>query len=61
MFITTSRFTNDAREYTDRVNARVSLIDGQYLARLMVRHSVGVQDQETYAIKRLDEDFFAGQ
>ena len=27
-------------------------------AQLMVTHNIGVQDRETYVIKRVDEDFF---
>ncbi len=58
IFITTSRFTADAISYADRVPARVVLIDGRMLADLMVKYNIGVQDQETYVIKRIDEDFF---
>lgn len=58
IFITTSRFTADAATYAQRVPARVVLIDGRMLAQLMVKHNIGVQDQETYVIKRIDEDFF---
>lgn len=58
IFITTSRFTPDAVTYADRVAARVVLIDGQALGSLMVRHNIGVQDQQIYVIKRVDEDFF---
>jgi restriction system protein len=58
IFITTSRFTPDAISYVDRVQARVVLIDGLALSDLMVRHNIGVQDQQTYVIKRVDEDFF---
>jgi restriction system protein len=58
VFITTSRFTPEAIAYADRVAARVVLIDGQTLSGLMVRHNIGVQDQQTYVIKRIDEDFF---
>jgi restriction system protein len=58
IFITTSRFTPDAITYADRVAARVILIDGAALSALMVRHNIGVQDQQTYVIKRVDEDFF---
>jgi restriction system protein len=58
IFITTSRFTSDAITYADRVAARVVLIDGAALSVLMVRHNIGVQDQQTYVIKRVDEDFF---
>lgn len=58
IFITTSRFTPEAVAYADRVAARVVLIDGQTLSGLMVQHNIGVQDQHTYVIKRIDEDFF---
>jgi restriction system protein len=59
IFITTSRFTPEAIGYTERVSARVVLIDGAELNALMVRHNIGVQDQQTYVIKRVDEGFFA--
>ncbi len=58
VFITTSRFTPDAIAYADRVAARVVLIDGQTLSGLMVSHNIGVQDQQVFVIKRVDEDFF---
>jgi restriction system protein len=58
IFITTSRFTPEAATYADRVAARVVLIDGAALSALMVRHNIGVQDQQAYVIKRVDEDFF---
>lgn len=59
VFITTSRFTADAQDYAERVNARIILIDGDYLAQLMIRHNVGVQDEQTFTLKRMDEDFFS--
>jgi restriction system protein len=58
IFIATSRFTADARDYAERVPARLVLIDGAYLAELMVLHNVGVQAEETFTLKRVDEDFF---
>jgi restriction system protein len=58
VFIATSRFTAEAREYAERVPARLVLIDGARLTELMVLHNVGVQDEETFTIKRVDEDFF---
>ena len=57
-FIATSRFTPEAVTYADRVAARVILLDGLALSGLMVRYNIGVQDQQTYVIKRVDEDFF---
>jgi restriction system protein len=59
VFITTSRFTADAQEYADRVNARIILIDGEALARLMISYNVGVQDEQAFTLKRIDEDFFS--
>lgn len=35
VFITTSRFTDDAKEYITRISRRIVLIDGQTLAHLM--------------------------
>jgi restriction system protein len=58
IFVTTSRFTNDAEDYAERVAARLVLINGDLLANLMVKYNIGVQDRETYVIKRIDEDFF---
>jgi len=58
VFITTSRFTQDARTYADRVNARLVLIDGQQLARLMIEYDCGVVTQESFTLKQLDENFF---
>ncbi len=38
---------------------RVVLIDGQHLARLLIRHRVGVRERERHAICTIDEDWFA--
>lgn len=56
IFITTSRFMPEAVTYADRVAARVILLDGLALSGLMVRYNIGVQDQQTYVIKRVDEN-----
>lgn len=58
IFITTSRFSTDARDYAERVNARVILIDGPELARLMIEHGCGVVTEATYTLKQIDENFF---
>jgi restriction system protein len=34
------------------------LIDGSELARLMIRHDVGVRTRETYKLKKVGEDYF---
>ncbi len=58
VFITTSRFTSGAREEADRINARIELIDGARLAELLVQYGIGVQEEQTVTLYRLDEDFF---
>ena len=58
LFVTTSSFTASARDTADRLGARIVLIDGIQLARLMIRHDVACRVEETIQIKRLDEEFF---
>jgi restriction system protein len=58
IFITTSRFTNDAREYARRIDTKVVLIDGDRLTDLMIDHNVGVSPLTTYEVKRFDSDYF---
>lgn len=58
VFITTSRFSSDARDYADRVNARLVLIDGPELANLMIEHDCGVVTEESFVLKQVDENFF---
>ncbi|HEX7806746.1 MAG TPA: restriction endonuclease [Cellulomonas sp.] len=58
VFITTSTYSREAVEYTRFLRERIVLIDGRELARLMVLNNVGVQDQSTFVLKRMDEDYF---
>jgi restriction system protein len=58
IFITTSRFTSQALDYAERVNARLVLIDGPELAALMIEHDCGVIVEESFVLKRVDENFF---
>lgn len=58
VFITTSRFSSEARDYAERVNARLILIDGPELAALMIEHDCGVVVEESFVLKQVDENFF---
>ncbi len=58
VFITTSSFTNEAREYVSLIESKIVLIDGAYLAKLMVEYHVGVSTVGQYAVKKLDYDYF---
>ncbi len=58
VFVTTSGFTDAAREYVSRSPKRIVLIDGRDLARRMVQQGGGVRLKERYEVKRIDEDYF---
>jgi restriction system protein len=38
--------------------SRIVLIDGQRLAHLMIDHDIGVATSRTYAIKRVEDEYF---
>lgn len=59
VFVTTSDFSAEARGYLAKMQHRVVLIGGRELARLMIRHGVGVRDRVSYVIRSVDEDYFA--
>lgn len=59
VFITTSGFTKEAIAYVDKIEQRIILIDGQRLAELMIDYDVGVATSRTYAVKKIDSDYFA--
>lgn len=58
VFLTTASFSQQATTYVESISARVVLIDGRELARLMILYGVGVTVREHFEIKRLDEDYF---
>jgi restriction system protein len=58
VFITTSSFTKEAREYVARIDKRIVLIDGVQLASLMFDHGVGVAGVSVFEVKRIDSDYF---
>jgi restriction system protein len=58
VLITTSGFSKDAREYVTKIERRVVLIDGRRLADLMIDHGVGVATARTFAVQKIDLDYF---
>ena len=58
IFITTSRFTNEAKEYIPRNETKIVLIDGEQLASLLIDNNLGVSTQVVYEIKKIDLDYF---
>lgn len=58
VFITTSKFSKEARLYSQSIGISLKLIDGKELVELMYDYSVGVSDVETLVIKKIDNDYF---
>jgi restriction system protein len=58
IFITTSRFTDDARSYVTQIGSKIVLIDGEQLTQLMIDHDVGVSTVSLYPVKKIDADYF---
>ena len=58
VFITTSSFTKDALDYVQTIGHKVILIDGDYLAKLMIENDIGVTSTNNYVIKKIDTDYF---
>ncbi len=58
IFITTSSYTAEAIHYVSQIDIKVVLIDGSQLANLMIDFDVGVSVTTTYALKRIDSDYF---
>ena len=58
LFITTAKFTKEARQYAEKQHTtRLCFVDGTTLAKLMIEYNLGVSTEATYEIKRIDSDF----
>ncbi len=58
IFITTSNFSKQAVEYTTMIDSKIILIDGEKLSELLIDYNVGVSMVQSYAIKKIDNDYF---
>ncbi len=59
VFITTSDFTKEAKDYVKTISSNIILINGEELAELMIDYNVGVSVATTYEIKKIDSDYFS--
>ena len=59
IFITTSSFTTEAKDYVSQIETKIILIDGKMLADLMIEHGIGVSIANSYKINKIDLDYFA--
>jgi len=58
VFVTTSIFTQGARESVNKATSKIVLIDGIALAKYMIEFNVGVSTRKSYEVKRIDTDYF---
>jgi len=60
VFFTTSEFTDEAMDYAKRGlnDLRITLVDGEQLAELMIDKGLGVTETANYRTWRVDSDFF---
>lgn len=58
VFVTTSKFSSEAIEFSRHLQQRVILIDGRRLMELMIEHGVGVRLNRAIEFKKIDEDYF---
>lgn len=58
VLITTSFFSKDARDYIERIEKKIVLIDGDQLAQFMIDYGIGVTEVATYSVKKADLDYF---
>lgn len=58
IFVTTSSFSPNARATAEKLGARIVLIDGPQLGRLMVTHEVGCRVTEIFKVAVVEESYF---
>ncbi|MDP3763356.1 MAG: restriction endonuclease [bacterium] len=56
--ITTSHFTNEAKEYVKHIPHRIILIDGESLSQFLIDYDIGVSRITSYDVKKVDSDYF---
>jgi len=58
VFVTTSTFNDSAVKKAREAHHTIILIDGNKIVDLMHQYNIGVQVQNIYEVKEIDEDFF---
>ncbi len=58
VLITTSQFSQEAKDYVSRIEKKIILIGGEELAQLMIDHGIGVTEIRTYSVRKMDLDYF---
>jgi restriction system protein len=58
VFITTSSFTREAKQYGEQISEVVVLIDGARLTSLMIENGIAVTHYRVLRLPRVDGDYF---
>lgn len=58
IFFTSSAFTPSAIRTAHDLSLRIVLIDGQQLAKLLIKYNIGCRDEEVMHLKKIDEEYF---
>ena len=59
IYITTARFSKEAREFVEKhLQAQIRLVDGSQLIKLMIEYGLGAVAENTYVTHRLSREFF---
>ncbi|MEB3192162.1 MAG: restriction endonuclease [Snowella sp.] len=58
IFITTSRFSEQAKSYSPKNDIKLVMIDGEELAQYMIDFDLGVSTVSEYKVKKMDSDYF---
>ncbi|MCB9653136.1 MAG: restriction endonuclease [Deltaproteobacteria bacterium] len=58
VFITTSAFSREAQDFAEQVSDHIVLVDGRLLTSLMIEYGVGVSNERSIRVGRIDSDYF---
>jgi restriction system protein len=61
VFMTTGKFSEEARDYVKSIDPKVILIDGKSLSNFMIDFNLGTSTSVTYEIKKIDSDYFTDE
>ena len=58
IFITTSDFSKDEKEFVNKIDSKITLLNGEDLASFMYDYDIGLETTDTYELKKLDNIYF---
>jgi len=58
VFITTGQFSQPAMDVVKGITRRITLVDGERMAQLMIRHSIGLRKLKVFQFQEIDAAWF---